>query len=212
MAHNLKPFYALGLFSLLLLLVQKGGAYEFKVGGSNGWTIPNNSNALNQWAESSRFQIGDTLLFVYPADKDAVVQVNKDDYTNCNTANPIAKYADGHTEFKFKQSGPFYFISGIKDNCLKNEKLVLVVLSDRSNKTSTSSPPPPAASPSPPPTKTTPSPAPAAENYPPPPEMTPSPEPAADGGKHKKNGATSAIASFIGSMGAFLGSSLLLVL
>lgn len=57
-----KASHVLGLFSLLLL-VQKGIAFEFKVGGPNGWTVPAdpNSNSHNQWAEKNRFQTGDSL-------------------------------------------------------------------------------------------------------------------------------------------------------
>ncbi|KAA8523716.1 hypothetical protein F0562_010139 [Nyssa sinensis] len=123
--HHHKAFHVLGLFSLLLL-VQQGGANEFKVGGSGTWTPPTDPSALhyNQWAEMNRFQIGDTLLFVYPADKDSVLLVSQDDYTNCNTETFTEKFSDGHTAYKFNQSGPHYFISGVRDNCLKNEKLV----------------------------------------------------------------------------------------
>lgn len=94
--------------------------------------------------------------FHYPAQKDSVLQVTKEDYDNCNTEKPVKKSNDGHTAFKFEQSGAFYFISGVKDNCLKNEKLVVVVMADRS-------------------------------------------------------GASSIVMSFIASIAAFLGSSLLLV-
>lgn len=57
-----KAFYALGLFSLLLLM-QRVGATEFKVGDSKGWTVPTDPNAdtFNHWAERHRFQIGDSL-------------------------------------------------------------------------------------------------------------------------------------------------------
>ncbi|CAL5392953.1 unnamed protein product [Camellia sinensis] len=188
-----KAFYVLGLLNLVLL-IQKGGAFEFTVGGSNGWKVPSDSSALyNKWAERNRFQIGDSLLFVYPADKDIVLQVNKDDYNNCNTAQPIQKFSDGHTSFKFNQSGHFYFISGLKDNCLKNEKLEVVVMADRTNRSSTTSPPPP---PSPAPTEgsveNTPSPTPSAEQTPPP------------------SAASSIVVNFVASIGAFLSGSLLL--
>ncbi|KAA8526949.1 hypothetical protein F0562_008822 [Nyssa sinensis] len=85
--HHHKALHVLGLFSLLLL-IQKGGAYEYRVGGSN-WTVPSDPNALsyNHWAEMNRFQIGDSLLFVYHADKDSVLHVTKEDYTNCNTGS-----------------------------------------------------------------------------------------------------------------------------
>ncbi|KAL6999359.1 hypothetical protein U1Q18_000521 [Sarracenia purpurea var. burkii] len=209
--HN-TVFHVLGLLSLLVL-VQNGGAFEFKVGGSSIWAVPIDPKAqnYNQWAENSRFQIGDSLLFVYPADKDVVLQVTKADYASCNTATPIQKYADGHTVFKFNQSGPFYFISGVKDNCLKNEKLVVIVLADRSNRSSTSNQAPPPPSPSPP------SPPPAVEENPssPPPgsvETIPSPAPEADHNNHPSGASSIAVSFMIGSVGGFLGSSLLLVI
>ncbi|GFZ12486.1 early nodulin-like protein 9 [Actinidia rufa] len=134
--HDHKPFYVLGLFSVLLS-IQEGGAHEFKVGDSNGWAVPAYPSVYNQWAENNRFQISDTLVFEYPAEKDSVLQVTKKDYTNCNTASPMREFKDnGHTVFKFDQSGPFYFISGVEENCVKNEKLVVVVMADRSGSSS----------------------------------------------------------------------------
>ncbi|XP_052207301.1 mavicyanin-like [Diospyros lotus] len=128
-----KVFDILGLLSLLLMM-QKGGAYEFKVGGSRGWTVPSDSKAAsyNHWAETNRFQVGDSLVFDYSAHKDSVLQVIKDDYTNCNTEAPLNKHTDGHTVFPFSQSGAYYFISGVRQNCLHNEKMVVVVMADRS--------------------------------------------------------------------------------
>uniref|UniRef100_A0A5B7BMB8 Putative early nodulin-like protein 1 n=1 Tax=Davidia involucrata TaxID=16924 RepID=A0A5B7BMB8_DAVIN len=175
--HHHKAFHVLGLLSLLLLMIQKGGAYEFRVGGSN-WTVPTDANAFsyNQWAETHRFQTGDTLLFVYPADGDSVLHVKKEAYTNCNTATCMEKFSDGHTVFKLDKSGPYYFISGVKDHCLKNEKLVVVVLADRSNQSSNTNQTSAASpSPSPSPSGSTevavPSPSPAAS------EKSPSPAP-----------------------------------
>lgn len=224
---HLNQVFIIGLLGVLLL-IQKGNAYQFKVGGSGTWSLPSdpNSNSYNQWAERSRFQIGDTLVFVYQGDKDSVLLVNKDDYNNCNTDNPINKFTDGHTEFKFDHSGPHYFISGVKDNCLKNEKLVVVVMADRGNRsdaaaapapTTTTSPPPPPSPTTSPPSPTAevspPSPAPAGNEAPSPPasvEINPTPAPS-DQTKHK-NGASSIVKSFIAHpMAAFLGSCLLLV-
>ncbi|KAA8526951.1 hypothetical protein F0562_008820 [Nyssa sinensis] len=172
--HHHRALHVLGLFSVLLL-IQKGGAFQFMVGGSN-WTVPTDPNAIsyNQWAEKNRFQIGDTLLFVYPADKDNVLHVTKEDYANCNTASYLEKYSDGHTVFQFNQSGPCYFISGVKENCLKNEKLVVIVLADRSNKSSNTNQtsmasPPPSGSP-----EVAPSPAPVGTESPPSPSPSPS--------------------------------------
>ncbi|KAJ0501134.1 putative Phytocyanin domain, cupredoxin [Helianthus annuus] len=178
----------------LLLLIQNNDAYEFLVGGSGDWSLA--STNYNQWAEKSRFQIGDTVLFKYEAEKDSVVEVSKDDYNNCNAASPIAKYSDGHSMVKLNQSGPHYFISGLVENCKNNEKVVIVVMADRSkhHQSPPSSPPSPAPAveelPSPPP-------APATE------DNNPTPAPSA---------ASSAVMSFVCSVIAFAGSSVLYVI
>lgn len=136
-------------------------------------------------------------MFNYSPDQDSVFRVSQEDYTNCNTDSPTSKFNDGHTVFKFDQSGPFYFISGNKDNCMKNEKVVVIVLADR-NQTSTATPPSPApsgeASPPPPAPGTVqinPTPAPESDQIPPPPP----------------SGASSIFISFIGSIGAFAAYS-----
>ncbi|XAR56658.1 hypothetical protein NMG60_11037220 [Bertholletia excelsa] len=202
----------LGLFGLLML-VQRGGAFQFKVGGNGNWSVPPDPNAkwYNQWAENNRFQIGDTLMFVYPSDKDTVLEVTEADFANCNTAHPIATYTDGHTVVQFNHSGPYYFISGVKENCQKNEKIVVIVMADRSkltNGTGSASPPSPEMA--------APSPAPSGEESPsPPPQITgegnPSPAPVAEQAPPPPNGASPLTLSFVGSVGALLGWSLLLV-
>jgi hypothetical protein len=50
------------LFVFLLAFVAMAGATQFKVGGSNGWTLPApNTDSYNQWAARNRFRIGDSL-------------------------------------------------------------------------------------------------------------------------------------------------------
>ncbi|KAM3222854.1 early nodulin-like protein 3 [Capsicum annuum] len=207
---NRKVLCILGLFNILLML-QNVNCYEFKVGGSGDWSVPMdpNANNYNQWAERSRFQIGDTLSFHY-SDKDSVLLVNKADFDNCNTASPIEKYSDGHSVFKFNHSGSYYFISGVHDNCVKNQKLHVVVMADRSHNTKTgASPPPPSVDDVPP----APAPAPAGEEAPSPPtssvEIIPTPAPSQESSP-PKNGASSIVMSFVGSTAAFVGSSILL--
>lgn len=86
-------------------------------------------------------------MFVYPAGNDSVLQVNAEDYANCVTSSPLAKFDDGRTVFMFDRSGPYYFISGVDKHCMKNQSMIVVVLADRSNDRkhtpSPSSPPPP---------------------------------------------------------------------
>ncbi|CAA7022595.1 unnamed protein product [Microthlaspi erraticum] len=188
----------LGLMCLFMI-VNKANAREFAVGGAKGWTVPSGSQVYSQWAEQSRFQIGDSLLFVYQQNQDSVLQVTRDAYDSCNTDAPTAKFADGKTSFALTHSGPYYFISGNKDNCKKNEKLVVIVMADRSGTTA----------PSPP----SPAPAPTEESGPSPPvtgtfEMTPAPMPTPS--QETPNNAASSSASFVAAalLGAALASTL----
>ncbi|KAF8389207.1 hypothetical protein HHK36_025900 [Tetracentron sinense] len=99
---------------------------------TDAWKIPSSeSDSLNRWAEGSRFQVGDSLVWKYNAEEDSVLQVTKKDYLSCNVSSSIAEYKDGNTKVKLDRSGPFYFISGVKGNCEKGQKLIVVVLSGR---------------------------------------------------------------------------------
>ncbi|XP_060190939.1 early nodulin-like protein 9 [Lycium barbarum] len=220
---NRKAFCILGLLNILMLL-QNANCYEHKVGGSGDWSVPMDPNANNydQWAQRSRFQIDDTLSFNYPADKDSVLLVNKADFDNCNIASPIEKYSDGHSVVKFDHSGPYYFISGVHDNCVKNQKLHVIVMANRSksNERVASSPSPSAnfnkTVPPSPSANVPPSPAPSGEEAPSSPptgsvEINPTAAPSQESTPpHSKNGASSMVLSFVGSTAAFIGSSIIL--
>ncbi|WVY99397.1 hypothetical protein V8G54_025467 [Vigna mungo] len=222
--------HALLLFCLFLML-HNCSAYEFIVGGQKGWSVPSdpNSNPYSQWAQKSRFQIGDSLVFNYPSGKDSVIQVSSKDYDSCNTDAYAEKFSDGHTVIKLSQSGPHYFISGNKNNCLKNEKLVVIVLADRNNKNTYTN----QTSPSPSPSQFTtqsvaPSPAPSQQQVPspvaapppqeaasppsPPSNQTPAPAPVTDQPSPPSpphNAASSILVSFAGSVGALFMASVL---
>ncbi|KAF2285808.1 hypothetical protein GH714_008199 [Hevea brasiliensis] len=176
--YLIKAFNLLGLLSIVVLAERK-------------------CNPIHRWRSEG------LDLFVYKPDQDSVLQVTKEDYDNCATTAALATFKDGHTVFTFNRSGPHYFISGNKDNCLKNEKLVVVVLASRSNQSSNASPPPSAE------TGVIPSPAPAGEGSPPTGtvETSPTPSPAGE----TPNAASSTFISFTGSIGAFFASSLILV-
>ncbi|CAH8321183.1 unnamed protein product [Eruca vesicaria subsp. sativa] len=71
------------------------------------------------------------MIWKYDGEKDSVLQVTKEAYINCNTTNPAASYSNGDTKVKLESSGPFFFISGSKSNCVQGEKLHIVVMSSR---------------------------------------------------------------------------------
>ncbi|GMY31848.1 early nodulin-like protein 2 [Fagus crenata] len=148
--HILLLFFV--IFSCSLFSSQ---AFKFYVGGKDGWVL-NPSENYTHWTERNRFQVNDTLVFKYKKGSDSVLVVNKDDYYNCNTTNPIKKLEEGDSEYKVEKSGPFFFISGKKQNCEKGQKLLVVVLSVKHNSTIKPHPPisSPTQSPTHPPSKT----------------------------------------------------------
>ncbi|URD83021.1 Plastocyanin-like domain [Musa troglodytarum] len=213
------------------VMIAMAGATQFRVGGSKGWSVPDpGAMSYNQWAERNRFRVGDSVLFVYPPDKDSVLQVAKEAYDACNTNAYVDKYDDGNTVVTFNRSGPFYFISGVEANCLRNESVVVVVMADRSNRAAAPGASEPSLSPSPStPVASAPSPSPSpstasAPSPPPPPpspppgsaEVTPAPGPATSGEEPNPasppsppNMASLTTVGFMGMVGSLLGSVLL---
>ncbi|KAK6774738.1 hypothetical protein RDI58_029977 [Solanum bulbocastanum] len=115
---------------VLACLFTSSYSYQFTVGGKDGW-VPKPSVDYNTWSQHMRFIINDSVLFKYKQGADSVLEVSKDDYDKCNTGNPIKKMEDGNSIFTLDRSGPFYFISGNKDNCDKGQKLQIIVISVR---------------------------------------------------------------------------------
>ncbi|KAG0531829.1 hypothetical protein BDA96_04G055700 [Sorghum bicolor] len=149
--------YGLWLACFAIAAAVAGGT-QFIVGGANGWSVPTaGAEPFNTWATRTRFQIGDSLVFVYPKDQDSVLLVEPADYNACNTSSYVKKFDDGDTVVTLARSGPLFFISGVEANCRANEKLIVMVLATRSNGTAPapSTAPPPASPASPPPVSST---------------------------------------------------------
>ncbi|KAK9274846.1 hypothetical protein L1049_022100 [Liquidambar formosana] len=135
--------------ALVFLLFTLSESKEILVGGKeNSWKIPSSpSENLNQWAQKTRFKVGDFLVWKYDGKADSVLQVTMEDYESCNTSKPTKEYKDGNTKIELNESGPFYFISGAEGHCVKGQKLTVVVLSGQHGKGG--EPPVPAPAPSP---------------------------------------------------------------
>ncbi|WOK91435.1 hypothetical protein Cni_G00126 [Canna indica] len=161
------------LVGVLMGLATCSWSYDFNVGGRDGW-VPNPSESYSSWAGRNRFQVNDTLVFKYSQGVDSVLVVTKQDYDACNASNPIQKLEGGDSVFKLDRSGPFYFISGVPENCQKGQKLAVVVLAIRNK----NPPLPPAVSPVLPPPSTSPTASPAVSPVLPPPSNSPTASPA----------------------------------
>ncbi|KAH0736015.1 hypothetical protein KY285_011722 [Solanum tuberosum] len=132
---------------MLACLFTSSYSSQYTVGGKDGWVL-NPSVDYNTWSQHMRFIINDSVLFKYKQGADSVLEVSKDDYDKCNTGNPIKKMEDGNSIFTLDRSGPFYFISGNKDNCDKGQKLQIIVISVRNQGKPPQTPAPGVAPPS----------------------------------------------------------------
>ncbi|KAH7546657.1 hypothetical protein FEM48_Zijuj01G0224700 [Ziziphus jujuba var. spinosa] len=99
-----KAICLLGLLVLTPSMMQTSDATQFPVGGTGIWS-PKSTN-YTHWAEENIFTVEDSIG---------------------NTGSPIGKFTEPVTVIKFNNLGPYYFISGKKDHCLKNQKFKVVV-------------------------------------------------------------------------------------
>ncbi|XP_022851102.1 early nodulin-like protein 1 [Olea europaea var. sylvestris] len=118
---------------LFIIFLSFSEARDHLIGGkSDAWKVPSSeSDSLNHWAEKTRFQVGDSLVWKFDGSKDSVLQVAKRDYVTCNTSSPLETYTDGNTKVKLERSGPYYFISGAEGHCEKGQKVIVVVMSEK---------------------------------------------------------------------------------
>ncbi|KAL6979402.1 hypothetical protein U1Q18_021068 [Sarracenia purpurea var. burkii] len=114
---------------LLLIQSTKVLCYQYKVGDLDAWGIPTQANphVYTYWAKNHIFNIGDSLLFLYPPSQNSVIQVTEQSYNSCNLTDPILYMNDGNSLFNITQAGEFYFTSGAKGHCDKSQKLLLSV-------------------------------------------------------------------------------------
>ncbi|KAJ0251565.1 ENODL3 [Hirschfeldia incana] len=121
-------------YLMIVMLMSSGFAigfsngYKFYVGGRDGWVLTPPED-YSHWSYRNRFQVNDTLYFKYPKGKDSVLEVSEEEFNTCNTTHPITSLSDGESLFVLSRSGPFFFISGNSENCLKGQKLPVKVMS-----------------------------------------------------------------------------------
>ncbi|XP_015894572.3 early nodulin-like protein 7 [Ziziphus jujuba] len=117
---------------LVLVLLNEAtiNAKEFKVGDDLGWQEPDTNDTLvyDQWAASKRFHVGDSLFFEYNKKNDSVLVVEKWDYYHCNTSKPITAFDNGESMVELDRPGPYYFVSGAPDHCMKGQRLLVDVM------------------------------------------------------------------------------------
>ncbi|KAD3641993.1 hypothetical protein E3N88_31217 [Mikania micrantha] len=86
-----------------------------------------NSLRISIW----KFDMLSQGIFKYKKGSDSVLVVNEEAYHKCNKTDPQETINDDNPIFKFKTSGPFFFISGHDQKCENGEKLIIVVMAVR---------------------------------------------------------------------------------
>ncbi|CAI9093393.1 OLC1v1028891C1 [Oldenlandia corymbosa var. corymbosa] len=115
-----------------LLMIQAAtfiSCYQYKVGDLHAWNKPTSANPdiYAKWSENHKFQLGDSLFFLYPPSQDSVLQVTPQHFKSCNRKNPILTMNDGNSVYNITIGGEFYFISGVEGHCEKAQKIQISV-------------------------------------------------------------------------------------
>lgn len=70
------------------------------------------------------------------------MEVNKEDYNNCNSTQPNYFSNKGNSVFSLDDAGTFYFISGASGHCERGQRMVVRVMSPQESYNPTASPAP----------------------------------------------------------------------
>ncbi|KAH9609035.1 hypothetical protein KSS87_007649 [Heliosperma pusillum] len=103
-------------------------AKSYVVGGNSGWTIPTNPSLYSDWASNQKLQVGDVLVFTFPAQVHTVTEVSKSNYDACTSAatlGPVMTTAPAN--ITLTRPGTHYFICTITGHCSANQKLTVTV-------------------------------------------------------------------------------------
>ncbi|KAG2250343.1 hypothetical protein Bca52824_080479 [Brassica carinata] len=101
---------------------------DYKVGDSNEWRVPEESDFYSKWSEEKQFHVGDNLLFYYNDQVDDVLEINSDiEFKSCDTASPVDVHNAGQDLIRLMKPGVRYFITSKTGHCEAGLKLRVVV-------------------------------------------------------------------------------------
>eukprot|EP01018_Ginkgo_biloba_P036560 Gb_00321 [translate_table: standard] len=117
--------YSITFFiSAILFAIHKGNAINHNVDWAQ---VTANTDFSNNWTATSKFFVGDELVFRLNNDRDYIAQVSESAYLSCSADRPIAIYSD-KTVIKLNRTGNWYFIHGSPRHCKFGEKLLIRVV------------------------------------------------------------------------------------
>ncbi|PWA72954.1 early nodulin-like protein 9 [Artemisia annua] len=121
-----KSMVFMGILSLVWLIQNIDAA-------SNEFIVE--STTCNQWTERNHLRFGQTVVYMYEAEKNLVVKIRQEDYIICNAPSTInaEKYSNDYLVVKLNQTGPNYSISGMVE--INNDKIIIQVIANQKLKT-----------------------------------------------------------------------------
>ncbi|KAF8080686.1 hypothetical protein N665_0928s0004 [Sinapis alba] len=103
-------------------------AKDFKVGDSQEWKVPDDSDFYSKWSEEKQFHVGDNLLFYYNYEVEDVLEISSDlEFKSCDTSSPVAVHNTGQDLIRLTKPGIHYFITSTIGHCEAGLKLRVVV-------------------------------------------------------------------------------------
>ncbi|CAH8381723.1 unnamed protein product [Eruca vesicaria subsp. sativa] len=101
---------------------------DYKVGDSNEWRVPEESDFYSKWSEEKQFHVGDNLLFYYNDQVDDVLEISSDlEFKSCDTTSPVAVHNGGQDLIRLTKPGIRFFITSKIGHCEAGLKLRVVV-------------------------------------------------------------------------------------
>ncbi|XP_059637921.1 blue copper protein-like [Cornus florida] len=120
------------------------------VGDSLGWIVPPGGPiAYSTWADMYTFTVGDILVFNFTTGQQDVARVSKEQFSTCNSTNPIWHETTGPANITLTSAGEYYFIGTMDTHCYLGQKLAINVTGTSGPTASPAPPPPPPATPAP---------------------------------------------------------------
>ncbi|XP_051197324.1 blue copper protein-like [Lolium perenne] len=111
------------VYVVALFPATASAATAYMVGDDDGW---NTGVDYSAWVEGKEFVVGDTLEFVYSVSRDdahTVVVMDEGDYNDCTSLNYLPTLSSGDDTVVLRQSGTWYFSSGVGGDCNDGLKL-----------------------------------------------------------------------------------------
>ncbi|XP_024996641.1 uclacyanin 1-like [Cynara cardunculus var. scolymus] len=122
---------------ILIFIATSASAKQFIVGDDNGWSL---NFDYQSWAESTKFVIGDQIVFKYPIGKHNVFEVDETGFQRCVVPLGAKSLATGYDVVNLTTPGRKWYISGIRKQCETGGMKLVIDVSPQPTQAPTTAP------------------------------------------------------------------------